>query len=157
MQVDWQTDKQTNGHTHHSTLHPSRGWSNNVSMSANVHLEHTFSISWYTLAKKDVNFELMGEVECMSGKMHFLLLNCRHSMCCIQVVGGEERYLQYCTVCLSYKAPRSHHCHKCQRWASVLKYALSNKKLGYHRQTHVTQYVMPIVLYTNPFEKARNR
>lgn len=31
------------------------------------------------------------------------------------VVDGEERYLQYCTVCQSYKAPRSHHCRKCQR------------------------------------------
>jgi len=43
----------------------------------------------------------------------------------VQAGDGEERYVQYCTICLSYKAPRSHHCRKCQRWASALNCAVS--------------------------------
>lgn len=29
-------------------------------------------------------------------------------------------YLQYCKVCQAYKAPRSHHCRKCNRWVTFL-------------------------------------
>lgn len=34
---------------------------------------------------------------------------------CFQEKATDTQYLQYCTVCQGYKAPRSHHCRKCER------------------------------------------
>lgn len=38
-------------------------------------------------------------------------------------------YLQYCKVCQAYKAPRSHHCRKCNRYC--LCSSLGTDQLGY--------------------------
>ena len=29
---------------------------------------------------------------------------------------ADEQYLQYCNFCEGFKAPRSHHCRKCNRY-----------------------------------------
>lgn len=41
----------------------------------------------------------------------------------------DIQFLQYCSVCEGYKAPRSHHCRKCEILYNLLKIDLSRSLL----------------------------
>ena len=55
-------------------------------------------------------------------KINVLLLNM-----CQQENEADKEYLQYCTVCEGFKAPRSHHCRKCKHYLIFICYMRFNQ------------------------------
>lgn len=58
------------------------------------------------------------------------------------------KYLQYCTACEGYKAPRSHHCRKCGRCVLKMDHHCPwiNNCVGWGNHAHFTAFLMFAVL-----------
>ncbi|XP_019696549.1 palmitoyltransferase ZDHHC6 isoform X2 [Harpegnathos saltator] len=59
----------------------------------------------------------------------------------------DIQYLQYCTVCQGYKAPRSHHCRKCDRCVMKMDHHCPwiNTCVGHYNHGHFTAFLASAV------------
>ncbi|XP_032680406.1 palmitoyltransferase ZDHHC6 isoform X2 [Odontomachus brunneus] len=59
----------------------------------------------------------------------------------------DTQYLQYCTVCQGYKAPRSHHCRKCGRCVMKMDHHCPwiNTCVGHYNHGHFTAFLASAV------------
>ncbi|XP_011158110.1 palmitoyltransferase ZDHHC6 [Solenopsis invicta] len=59
----------------------------------------------------------------------------------------DIQYLQYCTVCQGYKAPRSHHCRKCNRCVMKMDHHCPwiNTCVGHYNHGHFTAFLASAV------------
>lgn len=59
----------------------------------------------------------------------------------------DTQYLQYCSVCEGYKAPRSHHCKKCGRCVMKMDHHCPwiNNCVGHHNHCHFTAFLASAV------------
>ncbi|EZA53399.1 hypothetical protein DMN91_004945 [Ooceraea biroi] len=60
---------------------------------------------------------------------------------------ADIQYLQYCTVCQGYKAPRSHHCRKCGRCVMKMDHHCPwiNTCVGHYNHGHFTAFLASAV------------
>ncbi|XP_046743875.1 palmitoyltransferase ZDHHC6 [Diprion similis] len=60
---------------------------------------------------------------------------------------SDTQYLQFCTTCLGYKAPRSHHCRKCNRCVMKMDHHCPwiNNCVGHYNHGHFTAFLASAV------------